>query len=125
MNHFKKIIVAGVVSLFVSNLSFAQEQMASKPEFPEVSKSYNKQVQRYDMRQIQELDLGLNKDQIRHILGNPHFSEGIIATRTWNYLLDIHQESEKSYQRCQLKINFDQHDLAEKFSWKGDGCQKL
>lgn len=115
-NLYQVLMLASLV--FISPVLFADKHNV---DFPEQSTSYLKQVPRYDIQNIALLDVGLNKDQIRHILGNPHFKEGIFSKR-WNYVVDILNEN-GVYQRCEVQFEFEK-SIAQQMKWKDRICEQ-
>ncbi|XID74977.1 outer membrane protein assembly factor BamE [Alkanindiges sp. WGS2144] len=93
--------------------------------FPDPSKSYVSEVLRYDPEHLRQIDVGLTKDQVRHSLGNPHFSEGVFSPKTWNYIIGLPEPNSREYQPCQLRIDFDKDNLVERYNWKESDCAEL
>ena len=76
---------------------------------------------REDVRRVAP---GMGKDQIRALLGNPHFSEGIAGVREWNYLFHL-RTSGSDYKTCQYMVRYDDTPLVVGAWWKTVECAAL
>ena len=74
---------------------------------------------------VARLQTNLNKDQVRHLLGSPHFDEGVFGPKVWNYVLDVRLPQSAQYQRCELHLEFDKHGFVENMHWKDRVCAQL
>lgn len=70
-----------------------------------------------NLRQVQA---GLTKNQIIDLIGPPHFNEGFVGVREWNYLFNFRQDGQVT--QCEYKILFDEHKLARSFYWNPESC---
>jgi outer membrane protein assembly factor BamE (lipoprotein component of BamABCDE complex) len=80
--------------------------------FPEVS----------DLRLVRA---GMNKQQIMQLLGPPHFSEGVLGVREWNYLFNFRMPGSDQPTQCQYKVLFDENKLARSFYWMPASCASV
>lgn len=72
---------------------------------------------------VSALELGMSKDQIAQLVGQPHFSEGFVDVREWDYVFNFKENGE--HKVCQLKVLFDTKMTARSFFWKPQGCLGL
>jgi hypothetical protein len=57
---------------------------------------------------------GMSKRQVYHVLGSPHFNEGIGAQR-WNYLFNLRGA------QCQMRLHFDDAHVTQ-IEWRTPEC---
>lgn len=69
---------------------------------------------------VRMIERGMNKDQIRNLLGRPHFAEGLYGVREWDYAFNYRENGE--HKICQYKILFDKNMNAQSFFWYPNGC---
>jgi OOP family OmpA-OmpF porin len=80
---------------------------------------------------------GMGKDQMRGLLGWPHFSEGLWGVREWNYLFHFRTgngmgrgpgmgtSNSAAYVTCQYMVRFDSEGLSTGGWWKDLDCALL
>lgn len=69
---------------------------------------------------VRMIERGMNKDQIRLLVGDPHFSEGLYGVEEWDYAFNYRENG--VHKICQYKVLFDKHHNAQNFFWYPNGC---
>lgn len=73
-----------------------------------------------DPAALQRLGPGMNKEQIRALVGVPHYREGY-AAREWDYLFLF--RTPRGDRSCQYKIVFDRGYKAQTLLWLPESCK--
>lgn len=97
---------------------------ASQPEgagFPNVSSAWLKNGTFVDVEQLRRIGRGMNKNQVRELIGQPHFSEGLFGVTEWNYLFNFRTGQGDEYVSCQYRVKFN-GDLSDVMQWKERAC---
>lgn len=72
---------------------------------------------------------GLNRDQVRLLLGNPHFNEGIFSPDEWNYVFSLYTGAENEYRICQYQVQYGDDDKGREgvkaIYWQTPDCERL
>lgn len=89
--------------------------------FPVREASYRSEGVVVSRETVQLLQPGLSKEQVRQLVGNPHFSEGLIGVREWDYILRF-PAGEGGLLDCQLQIRFDEGSKAQGTHWQTESC---
>lgn len=126
MNTLNKITIL-LTSLILSACSMnpKHNHLENEKKFPDVNQSYLKKVQYYDVAQINKVHIGQDKDQVRFLLGNPHFGTGLFNVKTWQYLIGLKQSHSSQVEFCQLRVDFNKQYLVEKLTWKDQKCEDI
>ncbi|PVX33447.1 SmpA/OmlA family protein [Pasteurella langaaensis DSM 22999] len=69
---------------------------------------------------VRMIERGMSKDQIRHLIGNPQFQEGLFGVREFDYVFNYRENGE--HKICQYKVLFDKDMQAQSFFWYPNGC---
>jgi OmpA-OmpF porin, OOP family len=74
---------------------------------------------------LRAMHTGMGKDQVRGLLGYPHFSEGLGGVREWNYIFHFRTGAGPAYITCQYMVRYNTDVLTNGMYWKGPGCADL
>ncbi|MBU2407641.1 MAG: outer membrane protein assembly factor BamE [Gammaproteobacteria bacterium] len=91
---------------------FPSPESASRPEgtFP-------------DRKALRSIGLGMTKDQVRSLLGSPHFDEGFFGVREWNYIFHFRTQDASNLLTCQYMVRFDEQMRTIGSYWKASACE--
>lgn len=113
-----------VSALLISCASFAAVAAdGDDAKFPPLESTYLKTGDFVSPDHVQRIRPGLNKDQVRLELGNPHFSEGFFAVREWNYAFNFYTGKDNAFVTCQFKVGYDADGHVTSTRWKNPDCE--
>lgn len=73
--------------------------------FPDASRSRIRNGDFVNVDNLRQVGRGLGKSQVRSLLGNPHFSEGIGGVSRWDYVFNFRTGAD-SHVTCQYQVNY-------------------
>ncbi|MFV0676425.1 OmpA family protein [Variovorax sp. tm] len=94
-------------------------------DFPAPGSATWKQGAFPNLEALRAMRTGMGKDQVRELLGFPHFSEGLGGVREWNYIFHFRTGAGPEYLTCQYMVRFNADVLTNGMYWKGPGCADL
>lgn len=94
--------------------------------FPALNRNWHDGGRFVEPENVLRIREGQSKDQVRQLIGNPHFSEGFFGVREWNYVFNLYTgESGGDYITCQYQVNFDDEMALESTRWRDAQCPAL
>ncbi|WP_432727524.1 outer membrane protein assembly factor BamE domain-containing protein [Variovorax sp. W6] len=93
--------------------------------FPDAGRAWLKGGSFVDVEQLRRMGPGMTKDQVRLLIGDPHFDEGIFGVREWNYLFNFRTGKGAGYVTCQYMVHFNGDGVSTRERWKNPDCAQF
>lgn len=96
--------------------------------FPNRDRSYLPQGDFVNIDNLRQMKPGLSKDQVRLLLGHPHFKEGLFGVDEWNYIFNFRTGIGEEYITCQYQVRYEKRDgryMSKSLHWDGPACLDL
>ena len=121
---FKSALAAAAVFTLVacsSHTKVSADGSTDEPRWPKAeSSTFNKNLVIFpDPSSLAQVKAGVTKDQLYYLLGRPHYNEGFVGVREWNYLMHFRTPGQgtNDVTTCQFKVLFDKKMVAQSFYW--------
>lgn len=125
----KRAMLAGLViatSALVQGCVTSYSESEQGVRFPDIPHSYVEEGTFVDPEAVLRISRGQTKRQVRDLLADPHFDEGLFGNREWNYIFNFYTDTvPEGYMTCQYQIGFDSDVRVERTHWKTPACANL
>jgi outer membrane protein OmpA-like peptidoglycan-associated protein len=118
-NRFKAGAMAALVLAVAACTTQATKQGPGEVRFPDRNRIVLKEGTFPNVANLRSIGPGVTKEQLYHLLGRPHFSEGF-APKAWNYL--FHFRTPEGVVTCQYQVQFDDEKRGQSFHWAPASC---
>lgn len=113
------VILLSACSRSISHVD--SQGKTAKPIFPEVSDAVRSEGSFVSRENLSNVRPGMTKAQIYELLGVPHFNEGVIKVKEWDYIFKF-TKADNSVLTCQYKVLFDSDMKAQSFYFLPADC---
>ncbi len=118
------VLAASMMLAACGNLSKVDDKgTTQEPVWPDPQNVTFKNGSYPNVDNLRMVGQGMSKDQLYNLLGRPHFNEGLVGVREWDYW--FHFRTPQGDVSCQYKILFDSDKRAQSFLWKEPACADL
>ncbi|EMH4165371.1 OmpA family protein [Pluralibacter gergoviae] len=90
------------------------------PVFPDRESAIRKEGIVVTPERLALLSVGLTKHQLYDLMGVPHFKEGVLGVKEWDYIIKLKKDD--SMKTCQLKVLFDKEMRAQSYYYLPENC---
>ena len=121
-NRFKFAAFLCASALTVGAAHAREHSTANRLLWPAVSASNLKVGAFPDPRDVRRIIEGLPKREVRLLVSDPHFAEGLFEVREWDYVFNFLTGRGKEYQTCQYKVLFNDNMRVSSTHWRDQSC---
>lgn len=114
-----------VLALVITLAACSSKGEVRGSAFPDPSRAYPAGGTYVNLDSLRQYAPGMNKHQVRELLGTPHFNEGLWGVREWNYLFDFRRSVGAAPVQCQFQVKFDADGVAVGQAWQPESCAAL
>jgi OOP family OmpA-OmpF porin len=115
-------LIAAMVACTTTSSKIAQDGRVEEAIFPDISEAWRKEGTMPSPAAVAKVRPGLAKDRLYALLGPPHFDEGFIAVREWDYIFTFKNAAYQREDVCQFKIIYDPQMRVQETFWKPAEC---
>lgn len=101
-----------------------EQGTSSHVVFPDKASAWPAQGTFANLDNLRQLRPGMTKDQHYALIGRPHFMEGMLDVREWDYLFNFRtgKPAPNDVAQCQMKVLFDRDMLSRSYYWAPESC---
>ena len=100
-------------------------EVAPLSEFPDAGSATRREGVFLPPQAPRLLTPGMTKRQVYALLGVPHFHEGLLGERRWNYILDFYTGQGTEYRIRRLQLRWDRRMRLERIAWSDASCRDM
>jgi len=78
-----------------------------------------------NLANLAKVQPGRSKEQVYGLIGRPHFAEGMIDVREWDYVLKLSPKAGEPARACQYKLLFDKQMKLASVIWRQEACAEI
>lgn len=93
--------------------------------FPALADNWYNGGQFVDPDSVLRIAEGQSKEQVRQLIGNPHYAEGFFGVREWNYVFNLYTGNGNEYLTCQYQVHYGDDMTLESTRWRNAQCPTL
>ena len=111
----------GTTTVSTPNVAHGASGERQDVRFPDPGRAWLRGGTFVDVEQLRRIGRGMTKNQVRELIGAPHFSEGFFGVTEWDYLFNFRTGKGDEFVGCQYKVTY-KDGVSDRFFWREPVC---